>query len=171
MTDPRWISKKALRLLHEESLARFGGDRGLRDEGLLDSALARPQNHYAYNAGASIPALAAACAFGLAKNHPFVVGNKRASFLSIGIMLSINGLVPTAKQSEAIEAIVSVASGAMDENALGDWIGKNCVEKKRPGAHYELPAESPSKFARRTNPQEKITPPAKAPTKNDKNNS
>ena len=80
--DPRWISKKALLLLHEESLSSFGGARGLRDEGLLDSALARPQNTHAYNAAATLADLAASYCYGIAKNHAFVDGNKRAAFLS-----------------------------------------------------------------------------------------
>jgi death-on-curing protein len=89
--DSRWIAKKALLLLHEESLAEFGGARGLRDEGLLESALAPPQNAYPYRPEITIPELAASYALGLAKNHAFVDGNKRAAFLSIGLFLAING--------------------------------------------------------------------------------
>lgn len=124
---PRFISKKALLLLHEESLAEFGGDRGLRDEGLLDSALARPQNTYAYNPKSTIAQLAASCAFGLVKNHAFVDGNKRTAFLSIGLMLAVNGMKLTASPLEAIEAIVAAASSAMDEQELAVWIRNNSV--------------------------------------------
>ena len=133
MTDrsaPRWISKKALLLLHEESIAEFGGARGLRDEGLLDSALARPQNAHAYNPDSTIPKLAAACAYGLAKNHPFVDGNKRVAFLAIGLFLAINGYRLRAGQVDAIKTMMAVASGELDEQGLSAWIGENTVKNE-----------------------------------------
>ena len=133
MTDrsaPRWISKKALLLLHEESIAEFGGARGLRDEGLLDSALARPQNTHAYNTDSTIPELAAACAYGLAKNHPFVDGNKRVAFLAIGLFLAINGYRLKAGQVDAIKTMMAVASGDLDEQGLSAWIGVNTVKNE-----------------------------------------
>lgn len=86
--EPRWISKKALLLLHEESLAIFGGPPGVRDEGLLDSALARPKNTFAYRPESTVADLAASYGFGLVKNHAFVDGNKRAGFLAIGLFLA-----------------------------------------------------------------------------------
>lgn len=122
---PRWISAKALLLLHEESLAEFGGARGLRDVGLFESALARPQNIHAYNPAATIADLAAAYAYGLAKNHPFVDGNKRAAFLSIGLFLAINRRRLTAHPVDAIQTMLAVASGLMDEARLAEWIAKN----------------------------------------------
>jgi death-on-curing protein len=91
MRPPKRIEKSALLLLHEESLARFGGARGIRDEGLLDSALARPLNRSLYDESRDLADLAAAYGFGIAKNHPFIDGNKRASLLSIGLCLAING--------------------------------------------------------------------------------
>src|SRR5260370_31983673 len=125
--EPRWISKKALLLLHEESIAEFGGARGLRDEGLLDSALARPQNSYAYKLESTLADLGASYAFGLAKNHPFVDGNKRAAFLSIGLFLVINGHRLAADQVDAIQTIFSVAGGELDEPGLSAWITRNMV--------------------------------------------
>jgi death on curing protein len=125
--SPRWISKKALLLLHEESLATFGGAPGLRDEGLLDSALARPQN--TYNPGSTLASLAAAYAFGLAKNHAFVDGNKRAAFLSIGMFLAINGRKPIATQLDAIQTIRAVAAGDLDESGLSKWMQVNSTPK------------------------------------------
>lgn len=127
--EPRWISKKALLLLHEESLATFGGAQGLRDEGLLDSALARPQNTQAYNPGCTMADLAASYAFGLAKNHAFVDGNKRVAFLSIGIFLAINGLSLVADQLDAIQTMLAVAAGDLDERGLSEWIHKNSAPK------------------------------------------
>ena len=123
--EPRWISKKALLLLHEESLADFGGARGLRDDGLLESALARPQNAYAYKPESTIAELPASYAFGLAKNHAFVDGNKRSAFLSIGLFLAINGYRLKADQVDAIQTMLSVASGQLNEEGLAAWIARN----------------------------------------------
>jgi death-on-curing protein len=128
--EPVWISKKALLLLHEESLAQFGGSRGVRDEGLLDSALARPQNTYGYNPKSTLAELTAACAYGIAKNHAFADGNKRAAFLSIGLMLNINGFRLVSTPVDAIETMLAVATGAM-EQSLAVWIEKNSAPKKK----------------------------------------
>ena len=128
-SEPRWISKKALLMLHEESLAMFGGASGLRDEGLLDSALARPLNTHAYNADSTLAGLAASYGFGLAKNHAFLDGNKRIAFLSIGVFLSINGHKLVADQVEAIPTMLAVAAGELGERRLATWIQKNIVAK------------------------------------------
>ncbi|MCU1327954.1 MAG: death-on-curing family protein [Bryobacterales bacterium] len=127
--EPRWISKRALLLLHEESLAVFGGASGLRDEGLLESALARPLNTHAYDEDCTLAELAASYAFGLAKNHAFVDGNKRAAFLSIGLFLAINGLKLVADQVDAIRTILAVAAGEIDEHGLALWIEANSVRR------------------------------------------
>ena len=127
--EPRWISKKALLMLHEESLALFGGASGLRDEGLLDSALARPRNTHAYNPDSTLADLAASYGFGLAKNHAFLDGNKRAAFLSIGMFLSINGHKLVADQVDAIQTMLAVAAGELDQRGLSVWIQKNSVAK------------------------------------------
>lgn len=128
-SEPKWISKKALLLLHEESLSEFGGARGLRDEGLLESALARPQNIHAYNPATTLPELAASYGYGISKNHGFVDGNKRAAFLSIGLFLAVNGRRLVASQVDAIETMLAVAAGRMTEEELSLWIGKNAKEK------------------------------------------
>jgi death-on-curing protein len=128
-SEPRWISKKALLLLHEESLSEFGGTRGLRDEGLLESALARPLNTHAYNPAATLAELAASYGYGVAKNHAFVDGNKRAAFLCIGLFLAINGYRLTASQVDAIETMLAVAAGTVTEQELGLWIAKNSKER------------------------------------------
>jgi len=126
---PRWISRKALLLLHEESLAEFGGATGLRDEGSLDSALASPQNLYAYRPKTTLAELAAAYAFGLARNHAFVDGNKRIAFLSIGLFLAINGYQLVADQIDAIHIMMALARGNLDESALAQWIGRNSMRE------------------------------------------
>ena len=123
--EPRWIGKRALLLLHEESLAQFGGARGLRDEGLLDSALARAQNIWAYRAGATTAELAAAYGYGLARNHAFVDGNKRAAFLSIGLFLALNGRRLKAAKADAANTMLAVAAGTLDQPGLAAWIQAN----------------------------------------------
>lgn len=127
--EPRWIDKRALLLLHEESLAMFGGARGMRDEGLLDSALARPVNRFLYEEVDSLAQLAAACGFGIARNHAFVDGNKRAAFMAIGLFLARNGKRLRAAQVDAIETILALAAGSLDEPALARWIAANLRAK------------------------------------------
>ena len=128
--EPRWISTKALLLLHEESLSEFGGSRGLRDEGLLASALARPQNTRAYNPAATLAELAASYCYGVARNHAFVDGNKRAAFLRVGLFLSINGWRLTASQVDATRIVLDVASGSVTEPELALWIAQNSKKRR-----------------------------------------
>jgi death-on-curing protein len=123
--EPKWIDKRALLLLHEESLAMFGGARGIRDEGLLDSALARPVNQFLYGTVDSLPVLAAAYGIGIAKSHAFVDGNKRAAFLAIGVFLTLNGMRLRADPVDAIRTIFALAAGELDEPGLAQWIGAN----------------------------------------------
>lgn len=123
--EPTWLDKRAVLLLHEESLATFGGARGLRDEGLLDSALARPINKFHYDRVDDLAELAAAYGFGIAKNHAFVDGNKRAAFLAIGLFLAINGARLRADQLDAIATILALAAGELDEARLAKWIAAN----------------------------------------------
>lgn len=125
--EPRWISKRALLLLHEESLAEFGGARGLRDEGLLDSALARAPNAWAYQDGSTIPELAASYGYGLARNHAFLDGNKRVAFLAIGLFLALNGCFLKAGKADAVETMLAVAAGDLDEAGLAAWIRANRI--------------------------------------------
>ena len=120
--EPRWIDKQALLLLHAESLAEHGGLEGLRDEGLLDSTLARPLNLFGYEETAGLADLAVAYGLGIARNHPFVDGNKRAAFLSIGLFLGLNGKRLVADQVDAIQVMLSVASGDFSEADLAAWI-------------------------------------------------
>lgn len=120
--EPKWIDKRALLLLHEESLATFGGAANLRDEGLLDSALGRAPNQWHYKKAADLADLAAAYGFGLAKNHAFVDGNKRVAFLAIGLFLAINGKRLKADQPDAIRTILALAAGELTEPELAAWI-------------------------------------------------
>ncbi|AFU46772.1 death-on-curing family protein [Acidovorax sp. KKS102] len=128
----RWVSKQALVLLHGESLATHGGREGMRDEGLLDSALMRPQNILAYSDADNPPdtaALAASYGVGLAKNHPFVDGNKRAAFLAVGLFLYLNGLRLQATQTNATLTMLAVAAGDITEEAFAAWLREHAVAR------------------------------------------
>lgn len=122
MTEPLWLEKEALLLLHAKSLARFGGLEGLRDAGLLDSALARPRHAFHYDDLRDDAALAASYAFGLGKNHPFADGNKRMAFMAAGLFLGINGWELNADPVDAIRAVQALASGEIAEEAFAAWL-------------------------------------------------
>ena len=124
----RWVDKQALRLLHDESLAEHGGAAGIRDPGLLDSALARPLNLNAYGTP-DFAALAASYAFGLAKNRAFVDGNKRSAFLATGLFLHLNGYRLGVSQVDATLTMLAVAAGEMDESSFAAWLRKLCVNR------------------------------------------
>jgi death-on-curing protein len=124
----RWIDRRALELLHDESLAEHGGATGLRDEGLLESALARPLNLAAYG-DPDVHALAASYGVGLAKNHPFVDGNKRAAFLAVGMFLALNGWRLTAPQADATLTMLAVAAGQMDEGTFARWLRQHSRQR------------------------------------------
>ena len=126
----RWISKQALLLLHDESLAEHGGGTGLRDEGLLDSALARPVNLAAYEAP-DAAALAASYGVGVAKNHPFVDGNKRAALLAAGLFLYLNGFRLQATQADTTLTMLGVAAGEVSEEAFAAWLRCHIVVREK----------------------------------------
>ena len=125
MSAPVSLDRRALELLHGESIAEHGGADGLRDEGLFESALARPQNLFAYEGETDIARLAACYGFGLAKNHAFVDGNKRVAFIATGLFLRLNGHRLVADQVQATMTMLSVASGAFSESEFADWIRKH----------------------------------------------
>ena len=121
--EPVWLLKEAVLLAHARSLAQHGGPQGLRDDGMLESALARPQQLYAYgDPPPDLAAMAAAYAFGIAKNHPFVDGNKRTSLIALGGFLRINGFRLTADQVAAYQAIIALADGSGTEEVLAAWV-------------------------------------------------
>ena len=117
----RWIDKQALLLLHGESVDEHGGGAGIRDAGLLESALARPLNVAAIGTP-DVSELAASYCIGLAKNHPFVDGNKRVAFLAVGMFLYLNGYRLQATQTEATLTILSVADGSLNESEFASWL-------------------------------------------------
>jgi death on curing protein len=127
MAEPLWMDQDLLVSLHDEILRVTGGASGVRDEGLLNSALARPVNRYAYEGVVDIVELAATYAVGIASNHPFVDGNKRAAFMALGLFLEDNGLRLIAAQADATEAMIGVAHGEIDISALTAWLRSRVV--------------------------------------------
>jgi death on curing protein len=127
MSEPRWITKQQAVRMHAEQLAIFGGPAGIRDEGMLESAIGRPLNKFGYGE-TDLAALAAAYAFGIAKNHPFVDGNKRAAFMVMLVFLRKNGVAFAPSESLATAAMVALAAGEVDEDGLSRWIRDNWPE-------------------------------------------
>lgn len=127
MSEPVWLSSDLVKAFHGKQLSIFGGPPGMRDEGALESALGRPVNRWSYE-GADLPELAAAYAFGIARNHPFVDGNKRAALLALITFLGLNGIEFLADEAEAATVIRALAAGEVDETGLTRWIRDNWPE-------------------------------------------
>lgn len=124
MKEPVWVSKRIVLALHEELVAEHGGASGLRDEALLDSALARPRNLFSYGDG-DLFVLAAAYIHSLVSNHPFIDGNKRVGYVTGGIFLERNGKVFNATEEEATAIMFALADKKVKEEALAIWLEKN----------------------------------------------
>jgi death-on-curing protein len=124
VTDWTWIDRDVLLAAHDEQLQEHGGAPGIRDEGMFDSALARPQNLAAYGQP-DAAALAASYAFGLAKNHAFVDGNKRIALVALELFLGLNGLALVADDAQCVIVMLSLASGAFSEDELAEWIRRH----------------------------------------------
>lgn len=115
-----WVDRRVVLAIHDEQIAEHGGQAGIRDSGLLDSALARPVNASAYGA-ADVPALAAAYAFGIARNHPFLDGNKRTALVVSELFLDLNGWRLEADDAACVLTFVALAAGDLDESGLAAW--------------------------------------------------
>lgn len=122
-----FLDREVVLAIHEEQLAQHGGGVGVRDEGLLDSALARQVNRSAYDPDADCASLAAEYAFGLAKNHPFIDGNKRTAFVAMALSLVVNGFQLIASDEDALVTMLQLAAGEIGEEAFADWIRRNIV--------------------------------------------
>ena len=116
-----WLSVDMIHAAHEEQLVEHGGPGGVRDEGLLASAMARPQHRALYESP-DAATLAASYAFGIARNHPFVDGNKRTAFVALEVFLDLNGLELDATDEDCVLATLRLAAGQLDEAALAEWI-------------------------------------------------
>lgn len=124
MNEPRWLSVREIVVAHERQLARFGGASGLRDEGLLESALSRPRNKWLYEQ-ADLVSLAAAYAHGVARNHPFVDGNKRVAFIAMTAFMRLNDIRFSPSQESATAVMLGLAAGEISEEGLTRWIRDN----------------------------------------------
>jgi len=128
--DPRWIPDRVVLAAHDRLLAEYGGAKGLRDRGLLESALARPRQHCAYGSP-DLVELAALYTAGIVRNHPFVDGNKRTGF-AIGVaFLELNGFIFKASEEEATQAVFALAAGELDETGYTERLRTNVKRKPR----------------------------------------
>ena len=128
MNEPFWLTRRIIIAIHDEQLAIHGGASGLRDEGMLESALVRPRNKWS-SESADLPELAAAYAFGITRHHPFVDGNKRTSLLALYTFLGVNGVDFVVPEAEAAAIIVSLAAREVSEENLTRWIRDNWDSK------------------------------------------
>lgn len=128
---PVWVDERDVLAVHDRLLALHGGLSGLRDRGLLESALARPRQHYSYAEGIDIVELAALYTIGIVQNHPFVDGNKRAGFLAGVLFLELNGFDFTANESEVIQSVLGLAAGDIDEAGYAAWMRANVKRRRR----------------------------------------
>lgn len=124
MSEPLWLTAAEVTDFHAEQLAIFGGPPGVRDAAMLESAIGRPVNKWHYGE-TDLAALAAAYAYGIATNHPFVDGNKRAAFMAMMIFLELNGVPFAPDRGQAAAAIISLAAGEISEEGLTRWIRDN----------------------------------------------
>ncbi|HET6228921.1 MAG TPA: type II toxin-antitoxin system death-on-curing family toxin [Longimicrobiaceae bacterium] len=127
MREPTWVSRKIVDALHPELIRQDGGSHGVRDDGMIDSALARPVNRWSYESGCDLPELAASYGYGLAKNHGFVDGNKRIALAVMGVFLYTNGLLLEASEPEVVVLMTDLAAGELGETELAAWLREHVV--------------------------------------------
>jgi death-on-curing protein len=132
-----WLDRRIVDAIHAKVIQRHGGRQGIRDEGLLDSALARPQNLAAYREPTAFE-VAASYAFGIARNHPLIDGNKRTAFVASALFLRLNGRIINADQAEAAVVFLRLAAGELDEAELAEWLRRN---SSPPDADYLVPEQ------------------------------
>lgn len=135
MREPRWLTRRIVLAVHYDLIRQHGGSHGLRDEGLLESALARPLNRWAYSevskARPELHELAAAYGVGIAKNHPFVDGNKRVAFQAMFVFLGLNGRRIVASEPAVVELMTGVADGSIQEDVLATWLQEHAEDRNR----------------------------------------
>lgn len=128
MKQPKWLKYSAVNQIHHLLISEHGGPSGIRDEPLLQSALDRPKNKFTYEPDCSLHDLAAAYAFGIARNHPFIDGNKRTAFVCSVLFLELNGLTVNAAEADAVITMESLAAGTIDESQLAEWFRLNSTD-------------------------------------------
>lgn len=125
-----WVARAVVDAMHDEQIAEHGGSHGVRDDGLLESARARPRDRFGYDESADIFALAAAYGYGLAKNHAYVDGNKRIAFVTMAVFLVLNQLMINAGEPEVVTVMLGVADGSISEGELAAWLRAHCSRLK-----------------------------------------
>ena len=128
--EPRWLSRIVVDAIHNDQLREHGGLAGIRDENVLESALARPRQKWHYPESTDLPALAAAYGFGIVKNHPYRDGNKRIGFLAMITFLGMNGRDLRASDTEVVTEIVALADGSVSEGELAAWIRRHSATRR-----------------------------------------
>jgi death-on-curing protein len=137
--EPRWFVRAVADVLHQRLIDQYGGSPGIRDPALVDSALARPVNRWSYSPDCDLADLAASYAYGLAKNHGYIDGNKRIAFTAMAVFLYINGLLLEAPHDEAVRVMIEIASGERSENELANWL-RGRVAPPPIGSHRDTEA-------------------------------
>jgi death-on-curing protein len=120
--EPRWVNRAVVQAIHIDQIRQNGGSLGLRDEGLLESALDRPRNRWRYEPSSDLARIAAAYGYGLARNHPFVDGNKRVAFQVMYVFLGLNGFRIEATEPDVVGLVLGLAAGSIEEEPLADWL-------------------------------------------------
>lgn len=129
--EPLWIEERDAVAIHDRLLAHHGGATGLRDLGLLQSALARPRQHYAYAKTPDVVEMAALYTAGVVRNHPFVDGNKRTGFVIGVLFLELHGFDFKASEEDALQAVMALAAGTLDEARYTEWLRENVKSRRR----------------------------------------
>jgi death-on-curing protein len=129
--EPRWIEERDALAIHDRLLALHGGAIGLRDRGLLESALARPRQHYTYAKTPDVVEMAALYTAAIVRNHPFVDGNKRTGFVIGVLFLELHGFDFKASEADATQAVMALAAGTLDEGGYTAWLRENAKNKRR----------------------------------------
>lgn len=127
MKGLKWLPTSLVTAIHDEAIYEFGGLGGIRDAGLLESALDRPRNRLAHQPKTTVYELAASLCFGLAKNHPLVDGNKRTALLAARAFLFVNGYLLEPAEEDEVLTIVAVAAGSVSEQQLAEWLQRNSI--------------------------------------------
>jgi death-on-curing protein len=127
--EPLWIDERDALAIHDRLLALHGGAIGVRDRGLLESALARPRQHHSYAKTSDVVEMAALYTAGIVRNHPFIDGNKRTGFVIGVLFLELHGFDFTASEADATQAVMALASGTLDEAAFTAWLRENAKRK------------------------------------------
>ena len=129
MKEPRWLTATIVQAIHVDQVREHGGRLGVRDRGLLESALGRPRNRFHHEPGSDLAALAASYGFGIARNHPFTDGDKRVAFQAMYVFLGLNGQQIDVPEAEVVAIMLAVASGDITEVELGRWVRSNALPR------------------------------------------